>query len=218
MKNIYSLFVIIAVVFASCSQTGNKADTSDKQAVEKNAEYTQKLTTISDSSYIQWRAAHLGGVQQRWGKVFLNSAEVLLDGKTITNAHVSVDLSSLEVNSFGDDTATATKLRDHLLSKDFFTVSSYPYAEFEMTAIAPHSGEYNSKVSGNLRIMDSTKNITFLANVFIADSLVSIVSEDFSVDRRKWGLNYNTEGTKGVPVDYLIDNDMGFTINVAVKK
>ncbi|MDA3882878.1 MAG: hypothetical protein PF481_06315, partial [Bacteroidales bacterium] len=59
---------------------------------------------------------------------------------------------------------------------------------------------------------------TFLANVFVADSSVSIASEDFSVDRRKWGLNYNTEGTKGVPVDYLIANDVGFTIYVTVTK
>ena len=33
-------------------------------------------------------------------------------------------------------------------------------------------------------------------------------------NRTDCGLVYNTEGTEGVPVDYLISNDIGFTIDV----
>ena len=50
------------------------------------------------------------------------------------------------------------------------------------------------------------------------EDMVSIQSEDFAVDRTEWGLLYNVEGSEGVPADYLIANDIGFTIDVNVSK
>jgi hypothetical protein len=33
-----------------------------------------------------------------------------------------------------------------------------------------------------------------------------------------WGMTYNAMSTLGVPLDYLISNAVGFTINLAVGK
>ena len=73
-------------------------------------------------------------------------------------------------------------------------------------------------VTGNLTILDVTKSITFKANISINENEVSVISEDFSIDRTEWGLTYHVEGSEGVPVDYLIANDIGFTINLTVTK
>jgi polyisoprenoid-binding protein YceI len=73
-------------------------------------------------------------------------------------------------------------------------------------------------LTGNLTIMDITKSITFKANVSVSDANISVKSEDFAVNRTDWNLTYNTEGTAGVPVDYLIANDVGFTIDVTLNK
>ena len=80
------------------------------------------------------------------------------------------------------------------------------------------TGDFNTKVEGNLTIMGQTKSIVFSANIEVSDMGVSINSENFSIDRRDWGLTYHIEGSEGVPVDYLITNDIGFTIKVALTK
>jgi polyisoprenoid-binding protein YceI len=85
-------------------------------------------------------------------------------------------------------------------------------------SIAATEGDFNSAITGNLAILDSTKSITFNANVNVSEVEVSIISEDFAVDRRDWGIVYHVEGTEGVPIDYIVANDMGFTINVVLSK
>lgn len=129
-----------------------------------------------------------------------------------------MDMASITVESFGDDAESAGKLTGHLQNADFFNVEAHPTATFELTGIESAEGEFNSTITGNLAIMDSTKSITFNANVNVSDAEVSINSEDFAVDRRDWGIVYNVEGTEGVPVDYIVANDMGFTINVVLTK
>ena len=94
----------------------------------------------------------------------------------------------------------------------------HPTAKFELTNVEKTTGDYNSKITGNLTILEVSKSITFNANIAVLDNSVAINSEDFSVNRQDWGLNYHTEGDAGVPADYLIANTVGFTINVSVIK
>ena len=70
----------------------------------------------------------------------------------------------------------------------------------------------------NLTILDVSKSISFKANLDISDTKISVNSEDFSINRTDWGLTYNTEGTVGIPVDYLNANDIGFSIDVSMSK
>lgn len=127
-------------------------------------------------------------------------------------------MSTLTVENFPEGSSQIAKLKGHLQSADFFNISKYPTAKFELTNLEKTTGNFNSKVTGNLTIKDVTKSISFNANIKISSTEVSIQSEDFSVNRTDWGLSYNTEGTAGVPVDYLIANNIGFTINVILKK
>jgi hypothetical protein len=89
---------------------------------------------------------------------------------------------------------------------------------FELSGIEAGTGDYNSMVTGNLTIMDSTKSVKFNANITVSDSAVSIKSEDFTVNRLDWGLDFHKEGTEGVPTEYLISNELGFTIDATIKK
>ena len=109
-------------------------------------------------------------------------------------------------------------MEGHLKSADFFNIEKYPTARFELTKVKENKGDYNSKITGNLTILETTKSISFNANIAVLDNSVAINSEDFSVNRQDWKLSYHTEGDVGVPKDYLITNAIGFTINVAVTK
>ena len=217
MKNLTGFLIIMSAFMVSCNSSGNKAET--KAAEEVNVvkdDATAEFSTIKSDSHLEWRASHLGGVQKRFGKIKLTEATVLVNEGKVTNANVIVDISSLTVENFPEGAEETEKLRGHLLSGDFFEVENYPTSRFAVTSVESSTGDYNSKVTGNLTILDATKSITFNANINVSDSQVSIQSEDFVVDRTDWGLTYNTEGTAGVPVDYLISNDVGFTVNVTV--
>ena len=218
MKNIYLILFAASLLFAtSCGDAGKKAETGDAETVKTEASGT-KYSTIKEGSHLEWRASHLGGLEPRFGKVSLQSATVTVDDNKLATAKIIVDLASLTVENFEADEEKATKLSGHLLSADFFNTEEFPTSSFELTQIQTIEGDFNSNVTGNLTILDVTKSITFSANIKISDTEISINSEDFSVDRSNWGLTYNAEGTEGVPTNYLIADEVGFTINVTLTK
>lgn len=141
----------------------------------------------------------------------------MVNNNQLSNVIVDMDMSSFTVDNF-EDAESKNKLTGHLKSDDFFKISTFPTSKFELTSLEESTGDFNSLISGNLTILDVTKNISFEANVNVSANEVSIKSKDFVVDRRDWGLSYNTEGTTGVPTDYLISDEVGFTINIIVQK
>lgn len=182
-------------------------------------ERTIELSHIDNTSFVEWRAWHYGGVGERFGKIYLNNVSALLNNDELTNLKVTIDMKSFTVDSFSEEDAEKQKdLTEHLQSADFFDVENHPTATFEMTNLENAMGEYNSSITGNLTIMEVTKSITFNANIIVSDEKLSIQSEDFIVNRTDWGLTYHVEGSEGVPLDYIISDDLGFTINLEVKK
>lgn len=217
MKKIIAVFALAAGLSA-CTDNGRAVESGDAEKVEvTKTETTSTFKTVKSGSAIDWRASHLGGVQPRFGKIFAKSAEVLVNGGKITNAKVVMDMASFTVENFEDE-ESKKKLTGHLQGDDFFKIATHPTATFELTKIDAAEGDYNSTITGNLTILDATKSITFKGNVATSETEVTIKSEDFAVNRTDWNLTYNVEGTEGVPADYIIANDIGFTINMALTK
>jgi polyisoprenoid-binding protein YceI len=218
MKKIILSAVVFAAVLTSCSDGGTKVESKEAEVVEvKTTETTETFTVVGEGSHVDWRAAHLGGVQPRFGKIMVGNAEVLTNNNKLTNAVIEMSMASFTVENFEDE-ESKMKLTGHLQGDDFFKVEAHPTSIFELTSIEDQAGDYNSKLTGNLTILGATKSISFLANVSTSDNAVSVKSEDFVIDRTEWGLVYNVEGTEGVPADYLISNDIGFTVDVNMTK
>ncbi len=216
-KVIISLFVL-AVTFTACKDSGKKVETKEAQEVEIVKEVaTVTYATVKDGSNLKWRASHLGGTGARFGKIKIQRGKVLLNNNKVTNAKFIIDLGSLTVENF-DDAEQKGKLEGHLKSADFFNIEKFPTSGFQITKIEENKGDYNSIITGNLKILEITKSISFNANINVTDNSVNISSEDFSVNRQDWGLSYHTEGEAGVPKDFLIADKVGFTIDVTVNK
>ena len=219
MKKLILIILALGTLLSSCGSNGNEAKTEDAKKIEvKEASSIVSFTTIAAGSTIDWRAAHLGGVQPRFGKISVKTADFSIDGGNVANATIEMDMASVVVESFPVADPQIAKFTGHLLSPDFFDVAKFPTAKFELSGITAGEGEFNSMVTGNLTIKEATKSITFKANVTVSDASVSIKSEDFAINRLDWNLNYNVEGTPGVPTNYIIANDIGFTINVTATK
>jgi len=216
-KVVISLFVL-AVAFTGCKDSGKKVETKEAQEV-KIVQKSETLTysTVKEGSVLQWRAFHLGGTGARFGTAKLKHATVLLNDNKVTNAKFIVDLTSLSVDNFEDE-KQKEQLEGHLKNEDFFNVEKFPTARFELTKVEENKGDYNSVITGNLTILETTKSISFNANIVTSEKEVAIKSEDFSVNRQDWKLSYHSEGDAGVPKDYLIANNIGFTIKVILTK
>jgi polyisoprenoid-binding protein YceI len=219
MKKLILATLIISAMFASCKSKGEKAETKKAEKVEVvKTEKTNAFKNIKAGSHVAWRASHLGGVQPRFGKIFVKNAELLVNDGKVTNASFTMDMGSLTVESFPQGDNQKGKLTKHLKSPDFFNIPQFPTAKFEVTKVTGTNGDFNSIVTGNLTIKGVTKSISFKANVTVSGNEVVIKSKDFAVNRSDWGLTYNAKGTKGVPTNYLISDDVGFTIDVVLTK
>ena len=220
MKKIFLSLAVVGVVMSSCTDNGRKVEANEAQAIDVvKSEATIELTSLGNGSRVDWRASHLGGAAPRFGKISLKSATVLVNNGEMTNATFVMDMAAFTVDNFGDDKKSQAELTGHLQSQDFFEIEKFPTTTFDLARINPTKTDgFNSEITGNLTIKGVTKSITFEANISVTADKVSIVSEDFAVDRTDWGLLYNVEGTEGVPADYLIANDIGFTIDVNVSK
>lgn len=219
MKKTTLVVLAFGAFLASCSDNGKKVEASDAEIVETlQTEKTVEYNVIKEGSYIDWRASHLGGAEPRFGKMYVQSANILVNNGQVSNATIIVDMNTITAENFGDDKETKDKFIGHLLSPDLFNTATYPISKFELTNIKEGTGDYNSIVTGNLTILNETKSITFNANVIVSENDISINSEDFAINRQDWGIVYNSEGDEGVAAEYIIANDIGFTIKVTISK
>lgn len=219
MKKTIVTSIILGTLFVSCGSNGKKVESQEAQTVtETKTEKTITFTKIKEGSIVEWRASHLIGTNRRFGKISLQSAEFFVTNNELTNGTVVMDMNSLTVENFPEGDEDRESLRTHLKSADFFDVENHPTSTFEITKIEKGNGKFSHKITGNLTIMNITKSITFKANVAVNDQVVSIKSDDFSVDRKDWNLTYHAEGTEGVPTDFLISDNVGFTIDVTISK
>ena len=215
MKKFILPALLAVAVMTSCGSDAVEA--TDAKEVEEVA-ITATYSTLGDHNHVDWKAWHLAKTGERSGSVMLTSAEASVNEGMLAGGKFVLDIAGLTVTNFGDDTAQNEKLRGHLTNEDFFLTDSFPTATFEITSVDTMAGDFNSKINGNLTIKGITKNISFNANVDITDDAVALTSETFEVNREDWGLTYNAEGTAGVPVDYLIANEIAFTIHANVTK
>jgi polyisoprenoid-binding protein YceI len=218
MKRVILALFAVGTLLSSCSNNGTQVEATDAENVEVNTEAaTVSYGTVKAESSVAWRASHLAGVEPRFGKIFLKGADLSINDGKVVNAAIELDMASFTVENFEDE-ESKTKLTGHLQGDDFFKIAQFPTAKFELTGVKAAEGDFNSEVTGNLTILAATKSISFKANLTVSEMEVSIKSEDFAVNRTDWGLVYNVEGSEGVPADYLIANDIGFTIDVTVTK
>ena len=215
IKKSISIALTILAISISCQKNNNQVKTKKIEPV--NLIYTIDTKTynnIKTTSYINWGASHLGGIEPKEGKIYCKEVTVLVNDGKITNINTLIDMNSLIVDNMSNK--EALELESHLKSSDFFNTKKYPYSKFELIKILEIEGHYNSIITGNLTILDTSRSITFKANIKLSDAEVSLNSEKFVIDRSDWGLTYHAEGAEGVPLNYLISNDLQFSIDITV--
>jgi len=222
MKKI-TLFISSVVALAACNNApdADKAGTTDAQVVA-SAEGTAYV--IDSSTTLTWTGAKPTGTHAGTFKV--TEGSLIVDGNSLTGGGFTIDVNSLNNTDLAGDAENKGKLEGHLKSPDFFDVAKYPTAKFEITSVEPFIALTDSSstkvktadathiIKGNLTLKDSTKNISFPANVAITANSAT-ANADFNIDRTQWGMNYKGPNN---PQDWVIDKEVNIKIALSATK
>ncbi|HYF68879.1 MAG TPA: YceI family protein [Ohtaekwangia sp.] len=222
-KNVHltllSLVIFTATVFTACNQPpkGDDAVITDKQTASEGVGQSFKLDTAE--SHVRFTGHGVG--KNHPGKFKITAGEVQVENNQITGGDFQIDIKSMDMEE--DGPMIDSKLRPHLLSGDFFDADKFGAASFEITKIEPYEPNSqdtsivdgaNFSVSGNFKLKDITKNITFPARIDLDENKLE-AKANFDIDRRDWQMNYGNDKTLG---DKFISETVNIELDLTAKK
>lgn len=183
------LFVLLggSVFLTSCvdNPEGKKAETTDSVSTTQPVAGAG-LAVDTVASNIAWLGNKVTGKHNGTIKISNGTLNVQ-DGK-LTGGKFTINMASISNLDITDSTYKSN-LEGHLKSPDFFDVTKFPDATFEITSVAD-SGANKLKISGNLTLKGISKNITFDADVVESTPTSFKAKADFNINRHDWGITY----------------------------
>jgi polyisoprenoid-binding protein YceI len=168
---------------------GGSASTSDNANSEANSGL-RAFPLSPENTTIQFVGTHVtedGGPDPnaRTGVFTEFSGQAGVDPETNELQSVSVEIQTKSLQTPID------RLNGHLSGPDFFDVNVYPTAKFASTQITPATGDSATHtITGELTLLNTTKEITFPATVNVNEDGVSL-DASFALDRTDYGINYD---------------------------
>lgn len=220
LKFLAIAIISVAMLQACKSPEGEKTETKDAEQV-KTAEGVSYAVDTQASS-VKWLGTKPTG--EHYGYVPIAEGELMVKDDMITGGNFTMTVANLTVEDIEDEETNA-KLSGHLRSPDFFNTDTFPTISFEITGVEQLQDEVTDegmqlthKISGNLTIKDITKNISFKAQVNMAEGKIEAMTPQFLIDRTKWNVNYGSKKVFDNLKDNFIHDDIGITIKLHAKK
>ncbi len=139
------------------------------------------------ASQITWKGYKVTG--EHTGTINVKSGNFIYDGDALTGGSFEIDMTSIACTDLQGE--YAGKLVGHLKSDDFFGVATYPTAKFEVTKVISRGKAGDYKVTGNLTIKETTKEVRF--NVTVANNTgVPVATADITIDRSDFNVKYGS--------------------------
>lgn len=209
---VLAAFIIVGAL--SCKEKDNKEELSEVKETVSTEMATATFNVNTEKSVIHWKGSK--PTKTHTGTLKLGSGTLEAAGKDIQNGTFVIDMNSLtDTDLEGDSKAN---LEAHLKGtvegkeKDFFNVTQYPTAKFEMTEVTGEGG--NIMVKGNLTIKDITKPVEFPAVVSFPGDDIFLKSKSFTIDRTQWEVNFLSKSVFDNLKDKFIDDDVELTIEL----
>lgn len=178
----------------------------------------ETYTINVEKSTIYWTGKKVTG--EHTGELRIKSGAVQVENGMPVSAAFDIDMNTITVTDI-EDAGTNKKLVGHLMSDDFFGVSSNPTGKFEATSFTKIKGagdrEPNYKVKGNLTLKGKTEPVEFDALISIkGDGLVSNGSAEF--DRTKYDIRYGSGSFFDDLGDKTIYDEFTLKVNLVAKQ
>lgn len=204
------LAIFMTLGVSSCSdplENVSKANTSDAKDV--TTEDGDQYKFSNEGSTVGWTGTKTGGKHDGGFNDF--EGHVVVSNDEVKQVDVTIQIASIWTDN-DDDDPDEDKLKDHLLSKDFFAAKEYPTARFVSTSITKGGDGGSHTVVGNLTMRDKTKSITFPADIKLDGDTVT-ASAEFKIDRMDWGVEFKIPGG-----EVILHNDVALRLDIKTKK
>lgn len=176
-----------------------------------SAAQAQTAATLETGSKLKWigspiiGSGHEGTIDIVKGTILLNADGTLTAGDFVMDMHT---IRSMDKAGKGPE--------DHLKDKDFFDVDQFPQAFFSVTRVAP-SEDVSKKnqwiVTGFLGLKGITQPITFPFTL-TREATTLRVKANFTFDRTKWGVTYNSKSIFDDLKDEVISDDIAVELDL----
>ncbi|MDW5290516.1 YceI family protein [Formosa sp. PL04] len=222
MKNrILTLMCVLTIGTSatSCKNNAKEVDATAAEPVAKSAMSSAKYNVDVSNSTIEWKGFKPTGTHN--GTVNIESGVLTLEDNTLQSGTIIINMNSIVALDVEGD--KRQNLEAHLKGTvegkegDFFNVNKYPSAGFEITGVTTDSAG-KTILSGNLKLKDIQKNVSFPVTVSTSGNTLSIVSETFEIDRTVWGVNYGSKSVFDNLGDKFINDEIALTIKVNASK
>ena len=189
-------FLAVSSLIASClgSSNGQKSIATSDSVAASAIDSAKSVQIDFSASSVQWKGFKPGGSHE--GTLPVSDGKDIRDG-VLHGGYVVLRLDSLTVEDLSPEKG-GNKLKEHLLSEDFFDAAKWPEVRFELTNI-PAEGvvlKDLTELKGNLTLKDVTKNITIpLASIVCdpKDATYAVSSKDFTINRADWNVKYGSK-------------------------
>ena len=136
-------------------------------------------TLTGENTKVEFTGTKKEGKHDGGFKKLSGTATVPGSDPTTARIVVTIDTESL----YSDN----PKLTAHLKNPDFFDVKTYKTAKFVSRKVEKSGNGYT--VTGDLTMLDKTKEISFPAQISVEGGRLTLASE-FKIDRTDFGMNY----------------------------
>lgn len=207
--------VLAFLTFGVFSCKNNESKTSEPMEVAAEASESATAYQVDTSaSSLKWEGKKPTATHH--GTVMLSSGTLLAHQGEIEAGNFTIDMTTITDEDLeGDDKEyLEAHLKGLLEGKegDFFDTNKYPNAIFELTGVE------GNLVKGNLTIKDKTNAIEFPAEITITDEELVIKSEQFKLDRTKWGINFLSRSIFTDLGDKFVNDTMKIAVHVVAKR
>jgi len=219
MKRAIFLVPVLAALVVACNpKNADEAKTGEAKKAGEAIGTTMSLD--AEESTMFWRGVKVGG--EHHGTVGIKEGSVTAEGGKITGGKIVIDLNAIVNEDLEGE--WNEKLVGHLKSEDFFHTAEYPEAVFEIVSAEAIEGEApeggvapTHEITGNLTMRGVTKSIAFPAKVKVSDDGVMAKTNEFAIDRTKWGVNFKSRTVFAEFKDDYINDMINLKFDVAFK-
>lgn len=222
-KQLYLAVTVIMLSLAcSCRKDSEPAPASVTEAEPPKpvAPLSQKYAVDTLASTITWKGTKPTGSHS--GTITLSNGTLFIKNNAVETGKFTLNMTSITVSDAKTTGKDKVNLENHLKGigsgneDHFFNTLKFPTGNFEITAIV--KGNNKDTIQGNLMLKGITKNITFPVVITINDTLTTITSDNFKINRTLWNINYNSKSAIDNLGDRYIDDDVELTVKVVAKR
>jgi polyisoprenoid-binding protein YceI len=223
MKKQFLYFAGVAAMAVMAACGGNTSKSGDADTAAKAGEGAGTYTVDVASSNLEWRGWKIIKASEHKGTISIKEGQLSVENGKLVAGSFTIDMNSIK-NTDLTDTGYQKKLVGHLMAEDFFNVAKFPTGKFEIVSVAEKASEgYTHELSGNLTLRDSTRKISFPANIKVEGNTVT-ANGKATINRLDWGVNYDSknlslaEAAQKKVKDGIVNNEMDITISLKATK